>query len=144
MTQHYTKHQSREYLLQPIDGEEEAAKQQADVDPTKFSGKKSKAAAKQGTAATQWGILAASGIPVSELPNFRCQPCQPLSCNSSVRAGGKDKCIYFHAVMRYSTLSSLGNDYKGNQASKVKKNPVLVAEIPSIGCTISHRSVSET
>ena len=56
---------------QPIDGEEEAAKQQADVDPTKFSGKKSKAAAKQGTAATQWGILAASGIPASEIPNFR-------------------------------------------------------------------------
>ncbi len=62
---------SSEDCLQPIDGEEEAARQQADVDPTKFSGKKSKAAAKQGTAATQWGILAASGIPLSEIPKFR-------------------------------------------------------------------------
>lgn len=63
---------SKTLYMQPIDGEEEAAKQQADVDPTKFKGKKSKAASKQGTAATQWGILAASGIPQAEIPDFRC------------------------------------------------------------------------
>ena len=58
--------------MQAIDGQEEAAKQQADVvDPSKFKGKKSKAASKQGTATTQWGILAASGIPLAEIPDFR-------------------------------------------------------------------------
>jgi len=51
------------------DAEPEAAVQESD--PTKFSGKKSKAAAKQGTAATQWGILQSSGIPEEEIPNFR-------------------------------------------------------------------------
>lgn len=39
-------------------------------DPTKFSGKKSKAAAKKGPGATQWGILQLSGIPESEIPAF--------------------------------------------------------------------------
>ena len=43
----------------------------AEKDPAKFSGKKSKAAAKQGTAATQYGILRDNGIPVEEIPQFR-------------------------------------------------------------------------
>jgi hypothetical protein len=42
------------------------------ADPTKFVGKKSKAVAKKGTGATQWEILAKSGIPESEIPLFRC------------------------------------------------------------------------
>ena len=40
------------------------------VDPTKFVAKKSKASAKKGTQATQWGIMQASGIPDEEIPNF--------------------------------------------------------------------------
>ncbi len=40
-------------------------------DPTKFGGKKSKAAAKTGTAVTQWGILKQSGIPEDQIPEFR-------------------------------------------------------------------------
>jgi len=39
-------------------------------DPTKFSGKKSKAAAKKGPGATQWGILKLSGIPEADIPAF--------------------------------------------------------------------------
>lgn len=42
------------------------------TDPAKFSGKKSKAAAKQGTATTQYGILRDNGIPVDDIPLFRC------------------------------------------------------------------------
>ena len=52
---------------------EEAAAEGADagpVDPTKFVAKKSKAAAKKGTAATQWEILKMSGIPESDIPQF--------------------------------------------------------------------------
>eukprot|EP00877_Chromochloris_zofingiensis_P006951 jgi/Chrzof1/2509/Cz11g18080.t1 len=49
------------------------------ADPTKFAGKKSKAAAKKGPGATQWGILSMSGIPESEIPQFRwpqnCSKC---------------------------------------------------------------------
>ena len=44
------------------------------TDPTKFSGKKSKAVAKKGTGSTQWDILKQSGIPEAELPSFRCCP----------------------------------------------------------------------
>ncbi|KAK9795569.1 hypothetical protein WJX73_002580 [Symbiochloris irregularis] len=43
----------------------------AERDPAKFSSKKSKAAAKQGTATTQWGILASNGIPEQDIPKFR-------------------------------------------------------------------------
>ncbi|GFH30268.1 leucine-tRNA ligase, cytoplasmic, partial [Haematococcus lacustris] len=39
-------------------------------DPAKFAGKKSKAAAKKGPGATQWGILRLSGIPEEEIPRF--------------------------------------------------------------------------
>ena len=42
------------------------------ADPSKFSGKKSKAVAKQGGGNTQWAILKLSGIPESEIPSFRC------------------------------------------------------------------------
>ena len=42
------------------------------ADPTKFSGKKSKAVAKQGAGNTQWAILRLSGIPEAEIPSFRC------------------------------------------------------------------------
>ena len=45
--------------------------QAAKADPTKFSGKKSKAAAKKGPGATQWQILRQSGIPEEEIPEFR-------------------------------------------------------------------------
>jgi len=41
------------------------------TDPTKFSGKKSKAVAKKGAGNTQWDILKLSGIPESEIPSFR-------------------------------------------------------------------------
>lgn len=41
------------------------------ADPTKFSGKKSKAAAKKGPGATQWQILRQSGIPEADIPAFR-------------------------------------------------------------------------
>ena len=41
------------------------------TDPTKFSGKKSKAIAKKGAGNTQWDILKLSGIPESEIPSFR-------------------------------------------------------------------------
>jgi leucyl-tRNA synthetase len=48
-----------------------AASAAADKDPSKFVGKKSKAQAKKGTAATQWQILRQSGIPEEEIPAFR-------------------------------------------------------------------------
>jgi leucyl-tRNA synthetase len=41
------------------------------ADPTKFSGKKSKAMSKKGAGATQWEILMKSGIPPEEIPQFR-------------------------------------------------------------------------
>ena len=41
------------------------------TDPTKFSGKKSKAVAKKGAGNTQWDILKLSGIPEAEIPSFR-------------------------------------------------------------------------
>ncbi|KAG2497803.1 hypothetical protein HYH03_004074 [Edaphochlamys debaryana] len=44
---------------------------EAKADPTKFSGKKSKAAAKKGPGATQWQILKQSGIPEDQIPEFR-------------------------------------------------------------------------
>eukprot|EP00884_Botryococcus_braunii_P021860 jgi/Botrbrau1/8358/Bobra.0046s0019.1 len=50
------------------EGEGEAA---AEKDPAKFSGKKSKAAAKKGAGNTQWDILKMSGIPEEEIPEFR-------------------------------------------------------------------------
>jgi leucyl-tRNA synthetase len=43
------------------------------ADPTKFSGKKSKAMSKKGAGATQWEILMKSGIPPEEIPRFRCE-----------------------------------------------------------------------
>lgn len=43
----------------------------ATSDPAKFKGKKSKAAAKSGTASYQWQILEMSGIPESEIEKFR-------------------------------------------------------------------------
>ena len=59
------------------DMEREAQKKQTekeqmekDKDPTKFAAKKSKAAAKTGKQATQWGIMQASGIPDEEIPSF--------------------------------------------------------------------------
>lgn len=51
---------------------------QAKADPTKFSGKKSKAAAKKGPGATQWQILKQSGIPEGEIPDFRLAHCACL------------------------------------------------------------------
>ncbi|GFR47083.1 hypothetical protein Agub_g8770 [Astrephomene gubernaculifera] len=44
---------------------------EAKADPTKFSGKKSKAAAKKGSGTTQWQILKQSGIPEEQIPDFR-------------------------------------------------------------------------
>ena len=59
------------------DMEREAQKKQTekeqmekDKDPTKFAAKKSKAAAKTGKQATQWGIMQASGIADEEIPFF--------------------------------------------------------------------------
>lgn len=49
------------------------------ADPAKFSGKKSKAVAKQGAGNTQWAILKLSGIPEAEIPSFRCFSCEILS-----------------------------------------------------------------
>ncbi|KIZ04294.1 leucyl-tRNA synthetase [Monoraphidium neglectum] len=60
----------------PADADAAAAAAAADAqavksDPTKFSGKKSKAAAKKGPGATQWQILRQSGIPEEDIPAFR-------------------------------------------------------------------------
>lgn len=47
-------------------------------DPTKFGGKKSKAAAKKGVGSTQWDILKMSGIPedeIAQVDNFCMVPC---------------------------------------------------------------------
>eukprot|EP00882_Tetradesmus_deserticola_P006429 GHRQ01006765.1.p1 GENE.GHRQ01006765.1~~GHRQ01006765.1.p1 ORF type:complete len:1052 (+),score=503.60 GHRQ01006765.1:66-3221(+) len=41
------------------------------ADPTKFSGKKSKAMSKKGAGATQWEILMKSGLPPEDIPRFR-------------------------------------------------------------------------
>ena len=48
-----------------------AASAAAEKDPSNFSGKKSKAAAKKGTGATQWEIMRLSGIPEDEIPAFK-------------------------------------------------------------------------
>jgi hypothetical protein len=61
-------------FLQPEPSAAEAAAAAAaagPTDPTKFVGKKSKAVAKKGAGATQWEILAKSGIPEEEIPQFR-------------------------------------------------------------------------
>uniref|UniRef100_A0A383W6K7 leucine--tRNA ligase n=1 Tax=Tetradesmus obliquus TaxID=3088 RepID=A0A383W6K7_TETOB len=64
----------------PTDDEEEQAAAAAPAagdassgpaDPTKFSGKKSKAQSKKGAGATQWEILMKSGIPPEDIPQFR-------------------------------------------------------------------------
>ena len=47
-----------------------AASAAAEKDPAKFSGKKSKAAAKKGTGATQWEIMKLSGIAEEDIPAF--------------------------------------------------------------------------
>ena len=48
-----------------------AASAAAEKDPSKFSGKKSKAAAKKGTGATQWEIMKLSGIAEADIPAFK-------------------------------------------------------------------------
>lgn len=48
-----------------------AASAAAEKDPSKFSGKKSKAAAKKGTGATQWEIMRLSGIAEADIPAFK-------------------------------------------------------------------------
>jgi leucyl-tRNA synthetase len=60
-------------LVCVVQAEPAAAAAGADVksDPTKFGGKKSKAAAKKGAGATQWQILKQSGIPEEDIPKFR-------------------------------------------------------------------------
>ena len=55
----------------------------AEKDPAKFSGKKSKAAAKKGAGSTQWDILIRSGIPEAEVPRFRCRGA--FACAVSVK-----------------------------------------------------------
>ena len=55
-------------------------------DPTKFSGKKSKAVAKKGAGNTQWDILKLSGILESEIPSFRCLSSPLLAPASSSAA----------------------------------------------------------
>ena len=58
--------------LQAAEAEIQAVAEQAPTDPgANFKGKKSKAAAKQGTAKRQWEILRDSGIPESEIAEFR-------------------------------------------------------------------------
>lgn len=58
--------------LQAAEAEVEAAAEQTPRDPgASFKGKKSKAAAKQGTAKRQWEILRDSGIPEAEISEFR-------------------------------------------------------------------------
>ncbi|GIL94940.1 hypothetical protein Vretimale_1053 [Volvox reticuliferus] len=76
----------RTYGCPPVFPQEEAANEDTDqaaavsaapaggdvkADPTKFSGKKSKAAAKKGTGAYQYQILKQSGIPDDQIPEFR-------------------------------------------------------------------------
>lgn len=79
--------------------EEEAA---APKDPTKFSGKKSKATAKKGQGSTQWDILRSSGIPEGELPEFRS------ACPSCLHrpAVARQACTW-EAVVRAFYLSNL-------------------------------------
>ena len=58
--------------LQAAEAEVEAVAEQTPKDPgASFKGKKSKAAAKQGTAKRQWEILRDSGIPEAEIAEFR-------------------------------------------------------------------------
>ena len=60
------------YVIQAAEAEVQAVAEQTPKDPgAGFKGKKSKAAAKQGTAKRQWEILRDSGIPESEISEFR-------------------------------------------------------------------------
>jgi len=60
------------HVIQAAEAEVQAVAEQTPKDPgAGFKGKKSKAAAKQGTAKRQWEILRDSGIPESELSDFR-------------------------------------------------------------------------
>lgn len=43
----------------------------ANVPGAKFSGKKTKAAAKEGPAKRQWDIMVANGVAIDEIPKFR-------------------------------------------------------------------------
>lgn len=57
--------------MQAAEAEVEAVAEQTPRDPgASFKGKKSKAAAKQGTAKRQWEILRDSGIPEAEIAEF--------------------------------------------------------------------------
>ncbi len=60
------------HVIQAAEAEVQAVAEQTPKDPgAGFKGKKSKAAAKQGTAKRQWDILRDSGIPESEISEFR-------------------------------------------------------------------------
>jgi len=60
------------HTIQAAEAEVQAVAEQTPKDPgAGFKGKKSKAAAKQGTAKRQWEILRDSGIPESEISEFR-------------------------------------------------------------------------
>ena len=60
------------HVMQAAEAEVQAVAEQTPKDPgAGFKGKKSKAAAKQGTAKRQWEILRDSGIPESEISEFR-------------------------------------------------------------------------
>lgn len=74
--------------------------QQADAaasgpaDPTKFSGKKSKAMSKKGAGATQWEILLKSGIPAEEIPLFRwARSCKGVHQQASSRCTKVRVCV---------------------------------------------------
>lgn len=54
-------------------------------DPTKFGGKKSKAAAKKGAGSTQWDILRMSGIPEEEISQVRTTPAAVFSEYETLR-----------------------------------------------------------
>jgi len=60
------------HVIQAAEAEVQAVAEQTPKDHgAGFKGKKSKAAAKQGTAKRQWEILRDSGIPESEISEFR-------------------------------------------------------------------------
>ena len=64
------------------------------TDPTKFSGKKSKATAKKGAGNTQWDILKLSGIPEAEIPSFRYKAAPlPAETKSHASIRNQELCI---------------------------------------------------
>jgi len=93
------------HVIQAAEAEVQAVAEQTPKDPgAGFKGKKSKAAAKQGTAKRQWEILRDSGIPESEISEFRWTISLRLVLQAT--AAGMHSLYFLHAFAMCLPLAS--------------------------------------